>query len=46
MLMEADCDIRKVETLVKLPSKEEDLQNNMKQALEDTIVGTVDKATR
>ena len=44
VLMEADCDIRKVETLVKLPSKEEDLQNNMKQALEDTIVGTVDKA--
>lgn len=29
VLMEADCDIRKVETLVKLPSKEEDLQNNM-----------------
>ena len=44
VLMKADCDVRKVETLVKIPSKEEEIKQNMEQALEDTVVGTLDKA--
>ncbi len=44
VLMEADCDIRRVETIIKVPSDTQELQENMKQALEENIVGTLDKA--
>ncbi len=44
VLMSADCDIRKVESLIKQPTDAEELRTNMTEALQSNIMGTLNKA--
>ena len=44
VLMSADCDIRKVDALIKQPTGQEELRANMEEALQSSIMGTLDKA--